>query len=245
MKMPFRSARPLWRVSFVFVLAFAFMTGLCAWTSSCGTAQHKAAVAADSIANSLKTAADLNHSLAATGQITVAERQQVATLIDQASQANDVLVAQLTTAEANQGPVNTASILAAFSKFTDSLNTLEANGVLHLKSTTAQASFETIITAIRVETTILQAQIGSSTSRNQNPPRSPLNGGILSFAALALTPEEIAALITLATEAFGEGASLVQKLIGMKGKADTALLADAATEDAAARKEAQADEAAE
>jgi hypothetical protein len=239
------NSRPLWRVSLVLALALVTMTGLCAWTSSCGTALHKSAVAADSIANSLKTAADLNHSLYATGQISLPERQQVATLIDQATQANDVLVQQLTAAKASGGTVNTATIVQTFNTFLTQLNGLEANGVLHLKSTTAQTQFETIISAIRTEVTVLQTIIGSSTSRNQSPPRSPQNGGFLIFAALALTPEEIAALIALATEVFGEGAALVQKLLAMQGETDAALLADATTEDAAARTQAQADEAAQ
>jgi hypothetical protein len=239
------NVRPLWRVSLLLALAFVVMTGLCAWTSSCGTALHKSVTAADSIANSLKTAADLNHSLYATGQISIQERQQVATLIDQATQANDLLVQQLTAAEASGGAVNTAAIVQAFNSFLTQLNGLEANGVLHLKSPAAQASFETIITAIRSEVTVIQSLIGSTTSRNQGPPRCPQSTGFLAFAAMALTPDEIAALIALATSALGEGAALVQKLIAMKGESDATMLADATTEDAAARTEAKADEAAQ
>jgi hypothetical protein len=239
------NVRPLWRVSLLLALAFVVMTGLCAWTSSCGTALHKSALAADSIANSLKMAADLDHSLYATGQISLPERQQVATLIDQATQANDVLVQQLTAAEANGGAVNTAVIVQAFNNFLVQLNGLEANGVLHLKSPAAQVQFETIIAAIRSEVTVIQGLIGSSTSRNQGPPRCPQSTGFLAFAALALTPEEIGALIALAGQAFCEGAALLQKLMAMKAESDAALLADATTEDAAARTEAKADETAQ
>jgi hypothetical protein len=242
MKLNFSMARPLRRLSMVCVVAVAAMVVMCGWTGGCGTDLHKGTVAADSIANSLKTAADLNHSLAVSGQITVAERQQVALLIDQAAQANGVLVAQLKAAEASGGTVNTATVLAAFNTFLGQLNTLEANGVLHLKSTAAQAQFETVINAIRTEVTVLQTVIGSSTSQNRSPARSPNHGGYLAFAALALTPDEIAALIALATEVLGEGAALVQKLLAMKSESDAALLADAATEDAAAETQAKADE---
>lgn len=241
MKMPINAMRPLWRVSLLTVLALATVTALCGWTSSCGTPTHKAAVAADSIANSLKTAADLNHSLYASGQITLDERQQMATLIDQSTQANDVLVAQLSQAVANGGTVTASSVVQSFNTFLTQLNALEANGVLHLKSADAQAKFEVVIGAIKLQVQVLQAIINVTGSSN----RSPVGGSYLAFAALALTPEELETLISLALAAFGAGVPLVQKLSAMKSETDVQLLADAATQDLAARTEAKADEAAE
>jgi hypothetical protein len=232
----------LWLVAGV--LGFAAMTALCAWTSSCGSSLHKSAVAADSIANSLKTAADLDAQLYASGQISLLERQQMATYIDQATQANDVLIAQLTQAEASGAQPNAASLVAAFGAFSAQLQTLETNGVLHLKSAQAQAQFETILNSVKASVAIIQIEVGSQ-SRNRMPLRLPFGGGIVAFAGLALTPDEIAALIGLATAAFGDGAALVSKLIGMKGQADAALLADATAEDDAARTEAKAEEAAQ
>ncbi len=231
-------------LSLVAVVAFATITALCAWTSSCGTSLHKASVAADSIANSLKTAADLNQSLYAQGQISLVERQQVAALIGQTAHANDDLVQQLKTAESNGGQVTAATIVQAFNTFLTQLNGLQTNGVLHLKSTTAQASFQTILTAVQFQVSVIETLIGTTSSRNQTPLPTRPNSGYLLFAALALTPDEIAALIALATTALGEGAALVQKLLAMKGESDAALLADAATEDAAAETEAQTEQGA-
>ncbi len=232
---------PVLRIGFLTVMACVALTMLCGWAGGCGTDYHKATVAADSIAASLKTAADLNHSLAASGQISVEERQQVAALIIQASLANDALVADLKAAQTNGTPLTAASIAADFQAFLTQIDGLEKNGVLHLKSTAAQTQFESILTAIKTEVQVLQAVITLTSGRNQAP-RSPQSGGYLIFAALALTPEEIEALIGLAISTFGEGAALVAKLTAMKGETDAALLADAAAEDAAARTEAQADE---
>lgn len=243
-KSTMRSFRqPLMRVGSVAIIAGVAMTVMCGWTGSCGTPLHKSAVAADAIASSLKTAADLNRSLFESGQITLGERQQIAELIVQTTQANDVLVAQLTAAEANGGATDPASLIAAFGQFTTQLSQLEADGVLHLKSPTAQAGFETILNAIKGSVATLQIQIGTGGSSTPAPtPKSP---GMFILSALVLTPEEIALLISLATAAFGDGAALVEKLLAMKGEADTALLADATTQDAAARAEAQEDEAAQ
>ncbi len=228
------------RIGLLTLLACVALTALCGWTSSCGTAIHKASVSADSIAASLHTAADLNHSLQATGQISIEERQQVATLIDQATQANDVLVLQLKEAQAQGGQVTNASVMSAFSNFLTRLDALEKNGVLHLKSASAQAQFTTILAAVKTEVQILQSLIANSSGSN----RSPQRDGYLAFAALALTPEELEALIALALTTLGEGAALVQKLIAMKGESDPKLLEDALSEDAAARTQAQADESA-
>jgi hypothetical protein len=244
MKLALKPLRRL-RIGLLALLACAAFTMLCAWTGGCGTDLHKAAVATDSIANSLKTAADLNHSLYATGQIDLAERQQVATLIDQVTQANDAVVAQLIQAEASGGTVNAATVVSAFDKFLDQLNILENNGVLHLKSAAAQAQFEVVLTAVKTEVAILKGLMGLPTASNHRLPLPGGGGGMLAFAALALTPEEIETLVALAISALGAGASLVEKLLAMKGETDTQLLADAATQDAAARKQAQADEAAE
>lgn len=233
-------AGPLFRVGLLTVLMCAAFTLMCGWTSSCGNL-HKAAVAADSIAASLHTAADLNHTLYATGQITLEERQQVATYIDQATQANDMFVNDLKDASANGTPLTAASITQAFNKFLTQLDVLEKNGVLHLKSADAQRQFEVILAAVKTEVQIIQAIIAAN-STGQN--RSPGSGGAMLFAAVALTPEELEALIALALTAFGEGAALVTKLMNMKNETDAALLADALKEDQAAREQAQADEGA-
>lgn len=232
------------KISLTLSLAFVVMSALCAWTSSCGTKLHRSAIAADSIANSLKTAADLNGQLYATGQISLAERQQIATGIVQATLANDVLIAQLTQAEANGGQVNSASLVAAFSAFTTQLDGLETNGVLHLKSAKAQAWFATILNSIKASVAILHASIASQKSQNRMPLQWPAAIGMLAFAVPILDADEIAKLIALATAAFGDGAALVAKLIAMKGKADTELLADATKQDAAARDEATEQEGA-
>jgi len=239
----FPRLNPLLRMTLLTGVAFLVMTALCAWTSSCGTATHKASVAADSIANSLKTAADLNHTLYTSGQISLEERQQVATLIDQATQANDVLVAQLSASVANGSSPNTQTILAAFQKLLTQIDALEANGVLHLKSTDAQTQFKQVTAAIRIQITVLQAVLAVTTSSNRSP-AMPGGSGMI-YGAAAITAEELESLIALALTAFGEGAALVQKLIAMKGKTDVELLADAATQNLAARTQAQADEKAE
>lgn len=73
---------------------------MCGFASSCGTAIHKASVATDTIANSLVTAANVNHQSFVAKVISLQEREQVAHLIEQAIEANDVLMAQFADAKA-------------------------------------------------------------------------------------------------------------------------------------------------
>lgn len=205
----------------------------------CGSSLHKAAVAADSIGNSLNTAASVNHQLVASGQETVAEGAQVASYIDAAAKANDAFIAQISSAEANGSQVTSATIVTAFGALVTTVQSLQSQGVLGLKSTAAQQQFQTITAAINAQLAVLQALIQTSTAQNRPGPlrhSAPLLG-------IALTAEEIETLIDLVTTALGAGVPLVEKLLAMKGETDSALLSDAQSQDKAAETEAEADEA--
>ena len=226
-----------WVVTLVAIAAVITIGG---WAGGCGTTLHKSAVAADSIASSLKTAADINQTLYTSSQISLEERQQVAALIYQAAEANQAFVVQLTLAEKNGGQVNQANVLSAFNTFLIQLKSLEQDGVLHLKSPQAQTAFSAVLASIQASVAILEVELGATgTSRNQAAPL-----GLLSLSLLVLTPTEIGELITLATSVIGEGAALVKKLIAMKGEADAKLMADAAAENSEAMTEAKAEEGA-
>lgn len=224
------------------LLAAVGVTAVCMMGASggCGSDLHKAALAADTIANSLNSAAQINHTVYAQGQESEAERIAVATVIDQATQANDAFIAQLQLAQANGSTVTADTVIAAFQTLSTQLDNLNQNGVLHLKNPQAQAAFSAIMQTLTGELSILQSILKANTTSSRGSPAAPLTG-----FAVALTAEEIDLLIGLAITAFGEGAELVQKLIGMKGETDAELLTDASEQDAEARKQAQADEQAE
>jgi len=230
--------RRLAGVAIVAVSSAVFLMGA---AGGCGSDLHKASVAADTIANSLVTVENVNHQVAADGLESTAERAAIAQYVDQVTQANDAFIVQIKAAEAAQTAgqtVSTASLVSAFNLLVTQVNALNANGVLHLSSTSAQAEFTTVMAAIQSQLAILKALTTLQTSTTSRL----LHGAPPAAMAGAFTLEELDTLIALATTALGAGASLVEKLLGMKGETDTELLADATTEDAAARTEAEADE---
>jgi hypothetical protein len=238
MKMPFKNARPLGRVSLLLALALVTMTGLCAWTSSCGTAAHKASVAAASIGASLQTAATVNHEMLTAGEETAAEGALVAGYIDQAAKSNDAFTKTLQSLPDSGSQLTSTQAITAFNTLVTQITTLQTQGVLHLKSTKAQAALSAVITTIQASITIIQAEIASTSSGvprhgpNPFPPGAPLLG-------LTLTAEEIEELIALAIAA---GSALVTKLIALRGETDPQLLTSALASDAAAETQAEADE---
>ena len=112
--MPFKNARPLGRVSLLLALALVTMTGLCAWTSSCGTAAHKASVAAASIGASLQTAATVNHEMLTAGEETAAEGALVAGYIDQAAKSNDAFTKTLQSLPDSGSQLTSTQAITAF-----------------------------------------------------------------------------------------------------------------------------------
>lgn len=221
---------------FVAVAASSFI--IMGASGGCGSDLHKASVAADSLANSLNTAAGVNHQLIASGQESAAEGEAVAKYIDAAAKANDTFIAEISSAEQTGAQVNAASLVSAFGTVTAAIQTLQSQGVLGLKSPAAQAAFQGVVSAINAQIAILQGLISTSTADNRGAPLKR-NAPLLS---IALTAEEIETLIGLVSTALGAGVPLVEKLLAMKGETDATLLSDATAQDATAEKQAEADE---
>jgi hypothetical protein len=200
---------------------------------------HKASVAADSIGASLQAAETVNRQLAMSEFETVGERQAIAAEVEAAAKANDQFVATLKAVSAAGGQPTSAQVAAGLNAVAASISVLEGDGVLKLKSPDARAQFATIMGAINVQLAILKAVVTAHTSSNAAPGERSGPSGAMA-AGLALSATEIEELIALATAA---GSALVGKLTAMKGEADSQLQADALSEDAAAEKQAEADEA--
>lgn len=224
-------------LSLVVVCAMAMTVG----AKGCGGALHQASIEADAIGSSLSTAATLNHELVAAGTESAGEGSRVASLIYQASLANDAFIAQVKTAESSQGQSATAQIWDALDRLDASLRTLQTDGVLHLKSPAAQARFGDVIAAMQASLAVLKGLEGTAKPAAPAVPAPAPGGGLAAAAALALTGEEIEQLIVIASPVLGAGVSLVSKLVAMKSESDAALLADAASQDAAAEKQAESD----
>ncbi len=213
---------------------------ICMGAKGCsGTPVHQASVAAASIGASLQTAATINHDLIQAGEESAAEGAQVASYIQQAAEANDAFV-RTVQGVPSSGSLSTAQVLQAFQALTTQIQTLQSQGVLHLKSAKAQSEFAAVTSSIQAQIAILEVLVESSSSsaprHGPNPfvPAAPLLG-------LTLTAEEIEELIALAVAA---GSSLVSKLMSLRGETDPQLQADALASDAAAEQQAEADEAA-
>lgn len=207
--------------------------------SGCQSNLTKAATAADSIASSLHTAANVNHDVYASGLETLEERQLVASYIEQAVHANEAFVAELRTLQKSGGTVSAASVVTALDTLTTQINLLESEGVLHLKSADAQAKFAIVMASIQAQINVLKGLV----STNNSWLGTFGSGGAV--MALTLSAEEIEQLLALALAAFGEGAALVAKLRALAGKSDEELLTEAEAENAAALKQAEADQGAD
>ena len=226
------------KLSLGFLLVGATALCLMGASGGCGSDLHKAATTADSIASSLNTAASINHQLIVSGQESAAEGAVIAKYIDATAKANDAFIGQISQAETSGGQVNAASIVSALGALTTTAQQLQSQGVLGIKSQSARTAFTAVMGAINSELAVLQGLIQVNTSENHSHRRD----GLPLVAALALTPEEIAEIIGIISAAAPAATQLIQKLLQMKGEADSDLLADAKEQDAAAEKQAEADE---
>jgi len=211
--------RPAFAVFSVVMLALVAFT---LWGCPQSTPLHKASVAADSIGSALNTAAQINHEDTLE---TVADRAALATYIDGLAKLNDAFVAQLKTAEANNGTVTAAQIVSAFTALNTQAQNLQSQGLLHLKSASAISQFKTVTSTIQSLLTTIQALMPAVTSSN----RAPVHKLPFALAVLALE----------------QAVALVEKLTAMKGETDAQLQADALAQDAAAETVAEADMAAD
>ena len=198
------------------------------------SAAHKASVAAASIGSSLETAATVNHQMLEAGEESPAEASQVATYIQQAAEANDAFTKTVASLPTTATQITTQQALADFSTLQTQISTLNQEGVLHLKSQKAQTAFAAIMVSIQGAITAIEVVVAAQSSQLPHVP-----AGYIAFAALALTPEEIEELISLALAA---GSALVSKLESLRGQTDAQLQSTAEASDAAAEQQAEADE---
>lgn len=226
------------------LVAFAAMSGIAIMGASggCGSDLHKAAVASDSIASSLNTAAQINHTLIVNKELSAEQGSAVAGYIDKFAKDNQLFVSQIEQAEASGGVLNTSTILAQFQALITDAQTLNSQGGTFIKNTSSAEAFNDVLASIQAEITVLQTLFGGTTTSSRGSPHPFAPAGALAFAAIALTPEEIEEILGIIIPVVGEGANLVLKLIGMKGESDTTLLNDATTQDQAAEKQAESDE---
>lgn len=200
-------------------------------SGGCGSNLHKATVAAGSIAATLHSAAETNHTNAFE---TVDERVIVANYIAQAAAANDNFIGVLQDAQKNGGKIDNAAILDAFTKLSAQIDQLNAMGVLHLKSQQAQADFAIAISSIQAQLAALQVLVGAKTASNH----LPVHRRSLPLMAITLTATEIEELIALAVSV---GSALVPKLLQLRSESDPQILAMAEEDDKAAIEQAEAD----
>jgi hypothetical protein len=212
----------------------AVMGAACMAAGSCGTDLHKASVASAGIAASLNTAATVNHNDAFES---AAEKQQVATYIDAVAKANDNFLGVLKAAETQNAQVGVPLIETAFGKLLDTVNNLNAQGILKLKDPKAQADFSIVMSSVQASLAAIEIIYPPLTSKNTPPRRAPW----IPALAVALTPAEIDELIALVIAA---GSALLPKLLALRGETDAQLIASAQTDDAAAEATAESDIAA-
>ena len=129
------------------------------WAGGCGSDLHKAATAADVIASSLQTAESINHDAAASGAESTQERDLIGGYLSDAAKANDAFIATINAAETSGSTSVPQSAIDAFSALVTQVNTLNSNGILRLKSTSAQAQYKVVITAIQTELAVLDCPI--------------------------------------------------------------------------------------
>jgi hypothetical protein len=145
------------------LLLFALLAGsmmfIAGWTSGgCSSASglHKAAAAADVIGSSLQTAEGINHDAETQGVESIAERDAVASYILQAAQANYAFVSAINSAEQSGTTTVPQSVVSAFNILVAQVNTLNSEGVLQLKSATAQKNFQIVISTLQSEVATIQ-----------------------------------------------------------------------------------------
>jgi hypothetical protein len=226
-------------VAFLLCVMALFVVTLAGCPQS--TLIHKAAVAADSIASALNTAATINHE---DTMESVADRAALATYIDGLAKLNDIFIGQLQTASANGGQVTAAQIVQAFTALNAQAQTFQGQGLLHLKSADAQAKFANVTTTINGLLQTIQALMPAATADGRTRLPVPSHKLPYALAVLALTPEEIAGLLALLIPLGEQAVTLVEKLTAMKEETDAQLLADAAAQDKQTETIAEGDEAA-
>lgn len=223
------------------VFGCASLVGLVCMAASggCGTNLHKAEQASAGLAAALNTAATVNHSDAFES---AAEKQMVATDIVQVAAANDNLIGALKVAEAQGATASPVAIEAAVQSLINTVNNLNAGGVLKLKSTQAQADFQIAMASVQASLAAIEAlypgvnQLLSPVSDGKHSPLRPSR--FMPLLGVALTPEEIEELIALLVTA---GSALLPKLEALRTETDPQLLAAAAADDASAEAIAESD----
>jgi hypothetical protein len=211
--------------------------------SGCGTALHKASVAAGSIGASAQTAATINHDLIGAQVETADEGAAVAGYILKVARANDVFVHDLQAAQASGTQLTSQQILADFQVVVTSASDLENAGVLGIKNPQAKAKFAVVIADIRAQVAVIQALLGGTSQNHPSNPWAPIGGVmLLGLAVLPLTPAQVEELIALAVDG---GSALAIDLMKLRGETDPQLQAGALAADAAAEAQAIADGAKE
>ena len=220
------------RFALIGVIGFASMLTMGAF-GGCSDLR-KADVSAGVIAASLHTAATTNHM---NTMETDEERKLVANFIVQAASANDEFIGILRTAESNGGKLDAATAAAAFDRLVTRVDQLNDLGILGLKNQLARETFASIIASIKANLALIRGLAPfSATSSNHVPPVKRRPAPI--FAAITFTATEIEELIALALAA---GSTLLPKLVGLRGKSNEEILAEAEADDAAAIAQAVAD----
>jgi hypothetical protein len=224
-----------WKARLGALACLGVMAMVCMAAGSCnGSELRKSEQAAAGIAATLNTAATVNHNDAFE---TPEERQAIASYIVQVAAANDNFLGVLKAAEAQGGQVNIPLLEAAFSKLLNTVDALNSQGILKLKSPQAQADFALVMSSIQASLAAIETIYPPATSKNEQNRRHPW----IPVLAIALTPAEVEELIALVVAA---GSALVPKIMALRGETDAELIASAAADDASAEAIAESDGAA-
>lgn len=124
-------------------------------------AVHQASQLANAVGGSLEKAQKLNESLYTQKVISAEDSMAVAQAILETSQANDALVAQVRSVkELNLD--SAAPILTALDNLTASVDRLQKQGVLHIKSESSRQTFDSYMQVIRAAIKSAQAIIATN-----------------------------------------------------------------------------------
>lgn len=162
---------------------------------------HKANRAAKQIADDLSEFEKQVENFHVSGDIDDGEAANLANLAKQAATANDAFVAKLQTIKTIDSK-SYAQVVQWIQDLADTIQQLNSQGVLHLKSQKAQHEFAVIYASIDAGLTVIQGLMGTqqqikTTPTPMIPNRVPLRADVALPAAIALAIQAFNALAKL------------------------------------------------
>jgi hypothetical protein len=157
--------RRITAVGLVLVLSLAFMSFKCG-NSTGPTGQpeplRNAAVAADTIAGSIKELRTAKNQLAGQSKITTDENRKLTTLLLRLNTADKALVNRLKSMTAAPDATQKQQLFAMFNELTAAVDDANTNGVLGIQNEEARTRLTTIVAAMRASLAIIATVAGGA-----------------------------------------------------------------------------------